>query len=762
MKIAAYEILGELGRGGMGVVYRVRTPRGDEAALKVLKKVDPGTLARFERERRLLASLGEEAGFVGLLEAGSSPEGAWLLMPLVPGGTLRDRLAAGALGPEVTVALGVRLAEALGAAHERGVVHRDVKPENVLFTRDGRPLLADLGLAKHFDPGATGASLSVNLTGRGAFTGTVGYMAPEQLEDAASVGPPADVFALGAVLYECLAGHPVFEGETLIEVLAKVSAGTVEPIGNSRVPPWLEAVVFRALARDPRERFAQGRSLAMALRGVPEPSSPGAGSVAKRAPRGLVPSLVLGSSLGALALLAGIATLVHGGKGGAPPGPRSAVRWPAPEAPSGSAAELVVLAREKLLSDLNGAISDLDRAITLDPKLAVAWQLRGLARTKKGDYAGAITDATRALELDPALASAWTVRGAGRGGTRDVDGLVADCTKAIELDPRLAEAWQLRSAARRAKGDLEGAIADATKTIELDPTSASARLERSAARALARDWAGVIADTSKAIELAPGAATVWQNRAAARAFSGDPDGAIADATKAIELDPRLASAWSTRASVLLGGKNEPGPAIADFTKAIELDPTSAESWRGRGQARASAGDLDGAIEDSTRALELEPGSAGVWTDRGVHRGLSGDREGALADFTRAIELNPGLANAWAQRGSMRLACGLVDAAIADDTRAIELDPGLALGWKERGIARGKRGDLDGAIADLSRAIELDATRSVAWGSRGSARYMKGDFRGAIGDFERTLELDPQGEHAAEIRTQLDEARKRAP
>ncbi len=325
VKIAGHEVLGELGRGGMGVVYRVRSPDGREAALKLILGASEGTLARFERERRLLASLGEDQGFVGLLDARSSPEGAWLLMPLVPGGTLRKRLEAGPLGVEETIALGIQLATALGKAHERGIVHRDVKPENVLFAASGRPLVADLGLAKHFDRGAKGASQSLSLTQQGAYKGTAGYMAPEQLEDAKGVGPRADVFALGAVLHECLAGRPAFRGNDVLEVLAKLSAGAFEPLDRPDAPRWLERVLMKALALDPEARFADGAGLARALLGRERQPRE---LLASAKPRPAWTRLVVGVATGAVVLTGVLMAL-----GGSALAPRKATPpppWPAP------------------------------------------------------------------------------------------------------------------------------------------------------------------------------------------------------------------------------------------------------------------------------------------------------------------------------------------------------------------------------------------------------------------------------------------------
>jgi hypothetical protein len=256
----------------MGTVYKARGPSGETVAVKLLRHKAPAALARFERERRLLAQIG--VGFVPLLEAGASPQGPYFVMPLVEGGTLRDRLAPGRLPVAEVVRIGRVLAATLARAHEEGIVHRDLKPENVLFTREGEPLVADLGLAKHWR-GAGGAT-SARLSLTGDFLGTAGYMAPEQMESARDVTPAADVFALGAILHECLGGRPTFFGATLLEVLTAVSVGAHLDVRVAcpETPPWLAAVVERALARDPVDRFQDAGELARALAAERAPRRP--------------------------------------------------------------------------------------------------------------------------------------------------------------------------------------------------------------------------------------------------------------------------------------------------------------------------------------------------------------------------------------------------------------------------------------------------------------------------------------------------------
>ncbi|MBI3722625.1 serine/threonine protein kinase [bacterium] len=329
--LAPYEVQDELGRGGMGIVYRARGPDGRDVAIKVMRSGGRDLLARFDRERRVIAALGEADGFVPLLDSGTAPRGPYLVMPYVEGGSLADRLKRGPLPLEETIALARALAGALAAAHARGIVHRDLKPDNVLFTKGGRPLVADLGLAKHFLRDAAGASGSMTLSKTGSFFGTVGYTAPEQLKDAKAAGPPADVFSLGAILYECLTGRTPVQGDPG-EIIEKVLAGTIEPVRRLRpdTPAPLAALVERALEVELGKRFADGAAIEAAVAALaprPDPAS----AVRHEPPlRGR--ALALSFVLLAFAAIAGAALAFELG-GGSSPSP-TAPRTTQPETAS--------------------------------------------------------------------------------------------------------------------------------------------------------------------------------------------------------------------------------------------------------------------------------------------------------------------------------------------------------------------------------------------------------------------------------------------
>ncbi len=257
-----YEILSLLGRGGMGVVYRARDrASGEVVAVKVLLENRPSAAERFMREAAVLSGL-DHPGIVRYEAHGVTKAGEpYLAMEWLDGETLANRFKRGILTVDETLSLAMQVAEALGAAHARGVVHRDLKPSN-LFLVGG-----DIGQVKVLDFGIAQLGGAARMTKTGALVGTPGYMAPEQARCEASVLPAADIFALGCVLFEALAGKPAFEGQHAMALLAKLVFEEA-PLLEAHcpdAPPALSALVAKMLAKDPAARSADGRVLAAEL-----------------------------------------------------------------------------------------------------------------------------------------------------------------------------------------------------------------------------------------------------------------------------------------------------------------------------------------------------------------------------------------------------------------------------------------------------------------------------------------------------------------
>jgi hypothetical protein len=267
LELPGYELLGELARGGMGVVYRARQVSPDrEVALKVLLPrfaEDPEMLARFEIEARAMAAL-DHPGILPVYEVGARGGAPFFSMKFVAGGSLADRLKAGAMDPRAAAALLASLAEAVHFAHQHGVLHRDLKPGNFLFDGDSRPYVSDFGLAKlPMDSGG-------GLTRTGAFFGTPQYMPPEVAGGSAAESTVAgDVYALGAVLYECLTGAPPHARHQNVGSLLRaiVDEPVVPPQAKKPgLPRDLAVVCQKALEKSPGARYASAGALAHDLR----------------------------------------------------------------------------------------------------------------------------------------------------------------------------------------------------------------------------------------------------------------------------------------------------------------------------------------------------------------------------------------------------------------------------------------------------------------------------------------------------------------
>lgn len=341
-RIGDYEVLAPIGAGGMGVVYRARDASGREVALKLVKLSAEVRQERFRREAELLARF-NHPGVLRVHGFGELEGQAWIASELLEGALplnagFRERTLA------ERVELIAEVAETLGVVHAAGVVHRDVKPENLLLTRDGRVRVTDFGISLAED--------QERLTKTGQVVGTAHYLSPEQAEGRREIGPRTDVWALGVILYEAMTGRLPFEGTSLIELFGQITSANFDSPRSVApdLPRGLERICLQALALDPGDRLADGSELGRALRDWLAGRGPGEA-------RSWIPWLavgLVGLVLGGL-VLAGVGSQRGGG---APPiaseSPRDSAAQPGAPAGAESATDLVApgLLRDGLPSEL--------------------------------------------------------------------------------------------------------------------------------------------------------------------------------------------------------------------------------------------------------------------------------------------------------------------------------------------------------------------------------------------------------------------------
>jgi TolB-like protein len=718
-RVGPYEIVAQIGAGGMGEVYRARDTRlGRDVAIKVLPAEfasEPDRLRRFEQEARATASL-SHPNILDVHDVGTFEGVPYLVEELLEGESLKERLVGGALAVPEAVRISCEVAKGLSAAHGKGIVHRDLKPANVFLGRDGQVKILDFGLAKLVEgvPLGEADTLTHAPTGAtefGRVLGTVAYMAPEQARGL-PVNQRADVFAFGVVLYEMVSGERPFRGETATDTVAAIL--TKEPAAlRASVPPGLVEVIGTCLAKEPEERYGSGHDVLAALEGVRSEETAPLRLSLKRAVRRR-PWVVGANAVIALVVLA-LALDVGGLRGRLLGG-----------AAEGRIDSLAVLPLENLSGDPgqeylaagmhDALITNLGQLVGLKRVIARGSVLRfkGTSAPPKEiarelNVSGLITgsvlrsgDRVRvtAQLIDPATqAQVWAH--SYEASLRDVLSLENDIVAAItgEIKVQLTPQEKARLATAR----------------PVNPETYEAYLKAMfhLYKKTPDGYAKGLALLQEAIDKNPTDPLPYAGLALAYPilYHG-PGGTVppkegfprarAAALKALELDDNLAQAHLALAAIKTYYDWDWGGAEREFKRALELNPNLPEAHAHYSWYLHLFGRIDEGLAEAKRAAELDPLTPVFTAWVGWMYANLGENDKAIEWARKALELDPD-----ATDGLYVLECAfegkkMFEQAIATGKKLAAVNPDWQFGLAESYAAAGRKGEALKLVAEMER------------------------------------------------------------
>jgi eukaryotic-like serine/threonine-protein kinase len=687
-RLGPYEVLGPLGAGGMGEVYKARDSRLDrDVAIKVLPESladDPLALSRFEREAKAIAAI-SHPNILAIHDFGREGGVTFAVTELLEGETLRSRLSGSELPWREAVEIGAAIADGLAAAHSRGIVHRDLKPENVFLTSDGRVKILDFGLARRerlLSPAEqTEAATVTQETVPGTVMGTVGYMSPEQV-----IGQPgdtrSDIFSFGCVLYEMAAGQRAFSGRTGAETLSAILKENPPDLRQSgrEIPGDLDRVILHCLKKEPEQRFQSARDLCFDLRAI----LAGAGVSAPTVPRETRRPRVLWkvSAAGAAVLLL-LAAALWIWRNGHPSG-----------AAAGAIQSLAVLPFENKSKDPNVEYLGDGLTESLIDQMSRVSSLKVMARATVFRFKGTADpqDAGRKLGVGSVLTGSVSRRGSQLSisaelveistGARlwgekydrplaDLQGVQDSIAMGISDRLRLRLSDQEKKALRRhgtenseayelyLKGryfflkETEEGFLEARRlylqAAEKDPKFAETHAGAAAAYAglavngyarAADVWPRVDEEVRKALDLDPGNVRA-RLALAVRRFFGDWDWTRSEREfRELAADPRvLAGEQFGPIGLSLWARGRSEEAVALTEKALRVDPGNFATQSMMGDFLAHAGRLDEAIGYYKAAMEGEPSDPRPLFGLAEVLKRRGDIAGAIASLRKGYELS---------------------------------------------------------------------------------------------------------------------------
>ena len=586
--LGPYTILSPLGAGGMGEVYLGRDTRLDRmVAIKVLPSHSMGNaeaIERFEREARAISRL-NHPNVCTLYDVGQVHDVRYLVMEYLEGRSLSQIVATGRLSVSEAVRYGRQIAEALAKAHSAGIIHRDLKPANVIITSDGTAKVLDFGLARR-QPTEEEATRGP-VTDVGCAVGTPQYMSPEQLMGE-HIDIRTDVFSFGVLLYELLTGARPFTGSNVFSIAQRIQEARPTPLADLRpdVPREVTAVVDRALAKDPGERFQSGGELLAALRAVELVIASRELIVDGRAPA------TSSSSVGRSTRLSWLLTVAAG------LGMLSALTWG--------------VLRSSDPQQIDDAASTAATASSLG---AFQWAQRGYASLSRYDvpdnvdraieeFRNAVTrDASNAY-AHAGLAQAYQRKHSATPDPQIIRLAAAAAQHAVELNPDLSAAHLAVAVVRSAEGRQDEAQRALEKARELDPRNAHVRM-----------WMGELLRLQRRID--------------------DADAQFREAVT-LAADDWVVHQYRGR---LLYGASRFQEAVDEWERARALTPDNVLVLRNLSAAYHMIDRVDDAAAALQRALEIRP-AATIYTNLGTLRFFQGQYQQAVTSFERAVEMNP--------------------------------------------------------------------------------------------------------------------------
>ncbi|MGA8025862.1 MAG: protein kinase [Bryobacteraceae bacterium] len=686
--LGPYEILEPLGAGGMGEVYRALDPRLERCvAIKILREEgsrDPQVIERFKREAKAVAAL-SNPGILAVFDLGAEQDTTYLVTELLEGQTLRRRLLTGALPWRRAIEIGAEIAQALAAAHDKGIIHGDVKPENIFLTRDGRAKILDFGVARLKLPATSSDETLPMNTGFESVFGTLAYMSPEQiggeLADTCS-----DIFSLGCVLYEMISGLQPFRRDSAASTLAAILNADPPELTSSEpdLPEGFKRVVLLCLQKNRWERFQSARDLSLNLREALNES----GYRSTRAKTAREQSLE------------SIAVLPFANAGGDPEA----------EYFSDGITETIInrLSKIKNLRVVGRVTAFRYKSCDIDPQaigdeLKIRTILTGKV-VQRGDKLRVQTELLRTADGSQLWGEHYN------GNASEIfqieEEIAKQITDALELRlsgdenrqlekryTRSKEAYQLYLQGkylwnRRGGASLTKAVAMFEQAVEKDPEYALA-------------WAG-IAECYTVYG--------WYEAASPKHSAPKAKQAI---ERALEIDSSLAEPLACRGWLKSFYEWDWAGGAREFRRAIELSPNLASAHYWLAFTLAAQRRWEDSIAESRRALDIDPASPRIYTILAPALAEAGQFDEALAACRKALELDPSFPNASFVTALVYDRKGMLHEAMPYLEHAHRLAPEYPFFTGMLGRAYALSGDKDRAAELLKELEEQSRRRYVA-------------------------------------------------